>query len=292
MLQKGTVLFNKYLIEKQLGRGGMGSVYLCTNIEIGNKCALKHITNTNGTKFNFAEELILKKLNHAILPRIMDIIYQDYDTYIIESYIEGISLDKKLGLLTYISEEQALKWISDICGQLRYLHELKPMPIIYRDVKPSNIIITPQDTAVLVDFGIAAEKSTKSINLVATLNYAAPEQLNCDNVIDEGLDIYSIGVLLHQLVLGYLPEKERWKRKNYLNISNKTADIIEKCLHNRRIDRYKDVLKLEEDIEKAKKYLLIRNRNVVMLSKVIIGVSLVLTVATLLISIIGFLQHL
>ena len=152
---KNKYLNNKYKLERKIAKGGMSSIYLCTNIELGNKWIAKQ-TDKRYSGFIYEEE-ILKKLNHISLPKIIDICKDNSDIYIIESYIEGISMQKKLENLGKLKVDKVIDYSLQLCEVLIYLHNMKPMPIIHKDIKPSNIIITEYDKLVLIDFGISEE---------------------------------------------------------------------------------------------------------------------------------------
>ncbi|MDI3477163.1 MAG: eukaryotic-like serine/threonine-protein kinase, partial [Thermoanaerobacterium sp.] len=142
MLNPGQIFDSKYEILKILGSGGMGTVYLAQNIKLGTLWAIKEVNKKLGDRVNLlAEPNILKKLSHPSLPRIFDIIEDESHIYIIMDYIEGIPLDKELEKRESFPEKQVVEWAKQICEALKYLHSMKPNPIIYRDMKPSNLII-------------------------------------------------------------------------------------------------------------------------------------------------------
>ena len=158
----------------------MSRVYLGENIKLGTLWAIKEIKKTNDRKIDFyVEPNILKKLSHPALPRIFDIIESDEFLYIIVDYIEGDSLDKALINEGKFDEKTVLGWTRQICDVLLYLHNLKPNPVIYRDMKPANIILTKEGCIKLIDFGIAREFKSDSDSdtvYIGTRGYAAPEQ--------------------------------------------------------------------------------------------------------------------
>lgn len=170
----------KYKIIDVLGEGGMGKVYRVQNTNLGNYWAVKQVSKqTNGSIDLLAEPNIMKKLNHPSLPRIFDIL-EDHDyIYIVLDYVEGISLDKLLLSGRRFSEQQVIEWAKQICDVYNYLHKLKPHPIIYRDMKPSNLMVTPNNDIKVIDFGIAREYKVDSRSdtmYLGTEEYAAPEQ--------------------------------------------------------------------------------------------------------------------
>nr|WP_076719182.1 protein kinase [Clostridium pasteurianum] len=146
-LKEGQLFDEKYKIIKQIGKGGMSIVYLAENIRLGTKWAIKVARKDMGEKVDLlAEPNILKNLKHEALPRIIDIISNDNRIYIVEDYIEGTPLNVELKNQEKFSEKIVVEWAKQICNVLEYLHKQKPNPIIYRDMKPSNIILSKIST--------------------------------------------------------------------------------------------------------------------------------------------------
>ncbi|HYE81869.1 MAG TPA: serine/threonine-protein kinase [Clostridia bacterium] len=241
-MKTGEVLNKKYRIEKLLGKGGTGSVYLCTNIELGNKWAMKHIPKEIMNDKTEAEVDILKKLYHISLPRVVDVFKDEQGLYIVESNIEGTTLDRLLKRQGSFALDRVVDWSLELCDILKYLHGIKPSPIIYRDLKPSNIILTQGNRLVLVDFGISKEFSRlhpKDTMLAGTSVYAAPEQLIKGGITDQRTDIYNLGATMYQLLHGRLPgpvPDDSIHSKN--KAMGKINGIISKCMENKPEDRY------------------------------------------------------
>lgn len=253
----GETLNKKYKIERLIGKGASGEVYLCRNIELGNLWAVKHIKK-DSSKYELLTEInILKKLNHISLPKIIDVIEDDTGIYIVESFIEGIPLNKLLEAKGTISEEMVVSLAKQLCEVLLYLHNLKPFPIIYRDLKPHNIIITRDNRPVLVDFGISREykgMDRKDTVIAGTPHYAAPEQLTAEGISDVRSDIYSLGVTLHHLLTGVLPKYDDTSLLQYnTGISRNMDYIVRKCIKKDLKDRYQSVEELLSDLNNIKK---------------------------------------
>ncbi|WP_455543023.1 protein kinase domain-containing protein [Intestinibacter sp.] len=250
------ILFNKYKIIKKIGQGGMGSVYLAQNISLGTFWAIKIIEKRRGRGFDLlAEPNMLKKLNHPSLPRIIDIEQDNNYLYIIEDYIEGTPLNKQLEQVGQFAEELVVTWAKQLCEVLLYLHNQKPNPIIYRDMKPANIIIAPDNTVKLVDFGIAREFKTDSLSdttYMGTRGYAAPEQYGKSQT-DERTDIYSLGVTLYHLLTGKNPNDLFYDFRSIKlynpNLSDGIEYIVERCVKTRPDERYQNVGQLLYDLE-------------------------------------------
>lgn len=267
----GKVLNNNYRIDKLLGKGGMSSVYLCTNLKIGNQWAVKHIYHSANSVLE--EEQILKRLNHINLPKIIDIFYDETGTFIVESFIEGQSLDKVINSSQVFTEEQITNWATELSDVLYYLHNLKPYPIIHRDLKPSNLILTKENKLVLIDFGISKQYAMKQDAIVAvSKHYAAPEQFK--GMSDERSDIYSFGVIMFQIATGHLPNMPRFDGLLRDSVSIEIADIILKCLEQDPNERYANVAELKEDLEKLR-YSRIKNVKFDIKRKIALGIAFV-----------------
>lgn len=264
----GELFDGKYRILKMLGQGGMGRVYLAQNVKLGTLWAVKEIGKKTDSKINMlVEPNILKKLNHPALPRIFDIIEDESSLYVIVDYIEGTSLDKKLKDAGKFPEEIVLEWASQMCEVLDYLHSFKPNPIIYRDMKPANIILTNSGHIKLIDFGIAREYKSESENdtvYIGTKGYAAPEQygIGQSNVTT---DIYSFGVTLHHLLTGKspveLPCEIKPVRFYNKDLSENVDNIITKCTKQEPSERYQSVKEIQVDINKICARYKVNNQN-------------------------------
>jgi len=248
----------KYRILKPLGQGGMGRVYLAENIRLGSLWAIKQIRKTEADSRAFpAESAILRKLNHPSLPRIFDILEDESSYYMIVDYIEGESLDKKLKECGSFTEETVLGWAKQICDVLVYLHEFRPNPIIYRDLKPSNIILAGDGSIKLIDFGIAREYKKESSGdtvYIGTRGYAAPEQYGCGQT-SAASDIYSFGVTVYELLTGESPAAGSGGIRQSLygnqRISAEMMQIIEKCTRTDPSQRFRSARELLECLNKT-----------------------------------------
>jgi len=204
MLKTGQILDAKYEIIKVLGQGGMGTVYLCENNRLGNLWAIKEVDSQWKNKIDFlAEPNILKNLSHIGIIRIIDIFYENDNLYIVEDYIEGKTLKEHVDVNGPLSSAMVTDISLQLCSILDYLHSFNP-PIVYRDLKPSNIIIRPNNKVVLIDFGIArAYKSSQEGDtmILGSMGYIAPEQLA--NVQSNAqTDIFSLGSTMFFMLTG------------------------------------------------------------------------------------------
>lgn len=252
----GTILEGRYSIEKVLGQGGQGTVYLARDRNLNMPCAIKEIDLRLPGKINLlAEPEILKQLRHPKLPRINDIIRdQDY-MYIIEEYFEGRNLKDLIVHRDICSEENVIRWAKELAQILQYLHSLKPLPIIYRDMKPANIIIDQEGSVKLIDFGIAREYKAghdSDTVYIGTRGYAAPEQYG-SNQTDERTDIYALGVTLYHVLTGRNPSDPPYEilpiRQVNPGFSEGMERIIARCTCYDPAQRYQSAAELLQDLD-------------------------------------------
>lgn len=252
-----TTTFNDtYEIRSLIGRGGMSTVYLAEHKRLHTRWAVKEVRKQQGARFDFlAESNILKRLQHPMLPRIVDIFEDAENIYIVEDFVEGITLDELLKREKKVDEPLALQWFRDLCGVLRYLHTQQPSPIIYRDMKPSNIMLQPDGSLKLIDFGIAREykeASSGDTTYVGTKGYAAPEQFGKAQT-DARTDIYALGVTMYHLVTGKSPYEPPYQFVPVRELDGKLSHgieyILNKCVQPEPADRYQNVDKLLDDLD-------------------------------------------
>ena len=213
MTQIGTIIDEKYEILREIGRGGMSVVYLAMDTRLNKQWAVKEIRKRGSTKKDeivvnslMAEADMMKRLDHPALPRIVDIIDTGVTIYVVMDYIEGESLDRVLKEEGPQPEERVLDWAKQLCDVLGYLHGQKK-PIIYRDMKPGNVMLKPEGNIKIIDFGIAREykeHSTQDTTVLGTKGYAPPEQYTGQT--DARSDIFALGVTMHQLLTGVVPQ--------------------------------------------------------------------------------------
>ncbi|SCY18150.1 serine/threonine-protein kinase [Alkaliphilus peptidifermentans] len=249
----GKLLKGLYLVEGILGQGGMGKVYLCRNIKLDNLWAVKYIPNKHYKCSQLISEAnILKKLNHIHLPKIIDVFNDEKGTYIVESYIEGITLENAMAKHGPFHEKNVIEWGKQLSDVLIYLHNFKPYPIVYRDMKPSNVMITPENKAVLIDFGISIEYSLQSNSsyIPLTLKFAAPEQL--EGYADQRTDIFNLGIMLYYLLTKNFPTSNDIT-KDLKGITKKLIKVIKKCIEKNPKDRYQRVEDLRTELDSITK---------------------------------------
>ena len=257
MLDKGTVLNGKYSVITTLGTGGMGAVYLARDVD-GRYCAVKEqfLTGIN-RKIVFSEIDILSKLKHPSLPALIDTFAENETQFIVMEYVEGVSLKEVLEKEGRIGEDRVRKWALELAEILRYLHGLDN-PIVYRDLKPANIMLDPEGHIHLIDFGIAQEygEETNDSNKFSakTKGYAAPEQYDKRYGADVRTDIYALGVTLHYLLSGKNPNEPPFVfqrlRKFDKHISRAMEELVNTCLQPRPTQRYSTAEELKQALLK------------------------------------------
>lgn len=216
-LPQQTVLQDRYVITQKLGQGGMGAVYHASDRRLSTvSWAIKEMSESAITgplelqqaRDAFRREAeMLAALSHPNLPRVTDHFEQDGKAYLVMEFVPGetlLSFVQRTGLPQPLSRVQ--EWARQLVDVLEYLHSQTP-PIIFRDLKPANIMLTPQGQLKLIDFGIARlfkPGQAKDTQAFGTIGYSAPEQYGRGQT-DARADVYSLGVLLHQLLTGYDP---------------------------------------------------------------------------------------
>ena len=253
----GTIIDGKYEIVAEIGRGGMSVVYLAMDRRLNKQWAIKEAKKKPGNESAvyeltpIAEANLLKSLNHENIVRIVDIIEQDGFIYIVEDYVEGMSLAKEVERGPS-STDDVVTWGVQLCSVFEYLHS-RPQPIIYRDMKPANIQLDPDRKKIkLLDFGIA--KTYKVQNVGDTFNlgtrgYAAPEQFDTNRQSDARTDIFSLGVTLRALLMGKTPNQAEFYddiRKFNPSVSDGMIKVINKATDQNPDKRFQTASEFKE----------------------------------------------
>lgn len=261
MLEIGSLIDGKYKILNEVGHGGMSVVYLAMNERANKQWAIKEVRKDGVKDFEVvkqslvAETNMLKKLSHPSLPDIVDVI-DEYDRFlIVMDYIEGNSLKTALQEYGAQSQKNVIKWAKQLCDVLGYLHSQNP-PIIYRDMKPANIMLKPDGNVVLIDFGTAREYKENNIEdttCLGTMGYAAPEQFGGMGQTDARTDIYCLGATMYHLVTGMNPCEPPYEirpiREIDPTLSGGLERIITKCTQPDPNNRYQSAAELMYDLE-------------------------------------------
>ncbi len=215
-LALGTPLSNeRYKIEKLAAAGGMGAVYRALDTRFNRPCAVKEMLDEfqSDTERNQAvewfgrEATLLLDLSHPCIPHVRDFFVEEGKHYLVMDFIEGRTLGEVLekeGIVAGLNgahgvpEARARSWAQQICSVLAYLHRQNP-PVIFRDLKPSNIMLTDRDEIKLIDFGIARTfQKQQQATIIMTIGYAPPEQLH--GMPEPRSDLYALGATLHRML--------------------------------------------------------------------------------------------
>ena len=214
-LEPGTVLADRYQIERFLAGGGMGVVYIAQDQRLAERqVAIKEIfdrfTNpeerAQAIEYFHREADTLAQLTHPAIPAIFDRFGEGNCHYLVMDFVEGVNLEQEIaGLGGQLPESRVIEIGRELCDVLTYLHSFSP-PIIYRDMKPGNVILRPDGRITLIDFGIARIFSPQGkATLIGTPGFAPPEQYS--GQVDERSDLYSLAATLHYILTGRDPEK-------------------------------------------------------------------------------------
>src|SRR4030066_151519 len=270
-LQPGDVLLNRYAIQSVLGVGGMGAVYCARDLHFPNvvkRVAVKEMINLARDQVihdtiirNFEREAnILATLNHPSIPRIYDYFSQDDRSYLIIEFVDGKDLEAiLLDSKDFFSEAQVVNWAIELCDVISYLHNNKPEPIIFRDIKPSNIMINQHGHILLVDFGIAKTFQTgQKGTMIGTEGYSPPEQYKGEAT--QLADIYALGATLHHLLTKRDPRmeppfsfEERKIRSINPSVTSELEAVVFTALHYEPKERYASAELMKEALIAAAK---------------------------------------
>jgi len=254
MFRAGSLVEGRYQVTAKIGEGGMGKVWLAVDKKLNRTVVLKTIEKT-GTAYHemagktfVTEWSMLKKLHHPGLPILFDVIDRDDLFILVMEYFQGKTLSQLLLEQGAQPQRLVIEWGLQLCDILEYLHNNTP-PIIYRDMKPSNIIQRPDGQLALVDFGSAYEYGSYEAALLGTKKYAAPEQYVVGSQVDARTDIYALGITLYELVTGEVPpvpfNEHKTIRQCNPELSADFERIIERCTQREPSQRFQSVQELK-----------------------------------------------
>jgi outer membrane protein assembly factor BamB/tRNA A-37 threonylcarbamoyl transferase component Bud32 len=267
-LQPGAVLQNRWRVMGVLGVGGMASVYKARDLrfpDVTRYVAVKEMLNLATdpqireiTLRNFEREAnILASLSHPAMPEIYDYFPGSNHVYLVMEFINGKDLEAILNSVPMdkIPIETVRKWAVELCDVLAYLHEHEPEPIIFRDVKPSNVMIDQHGNVRLIDFGIAKIfESGQKGTMIGTEGYSAPEQYKGEAMPSS--DIYAIGATLHHVLTRRDPRleppfsfAERSIRKFNSQVPEEFESIVMKALNYEVHERFVTAREMKEALE-------------------------------------------
>jgi serine/threonine protein kinase len=247
-----------YIVESFLGQGGMGAVYKGIQMPLKRPVAIKILQKGIGAEFEFEERF--RREAYAMAALTHPNIVQVYDCgeagenflFISMELVEGGDLSEclKRGEMT---PERALKLMPQICAGLHFAHE---RGIVHRDIKPANIMLTKDGRAKIADFGLAknfdaaSSFMTKSGLGMGTPDYASPEQYEALRDLDHRSDIYSLGIMMYQLLTGTLPRGAWRAPSSRVAVDSRLDDVVLKAMAPERELRYETAEKLKAEIER------------------------------------------
>ena len=254
-LDPRTLLRKRYVIVRTIGHGGMAAVYEARDTRRGTSCAIKEMSlstvpaneRPQAIQNFLAEARILSRLNHPNLPAFTDFFTEGTRHFLVMEFIDGSTLEDLLEANHGpFSERRVLGWARQLCDVLEYLHSQQP-PIIFRDLKPGNIMLTRGGRIKLIDFGIARlfrSSGAQDTQLLGTPGFAPPEQYGSAQT-DERSDIYSLAMTLFQLMTDAINENGFGLKDvhfNYPHISPPVARVLEKATALKPEDRYQSIV--------------------------------------------------
>lgn len=259
MLNPGTVLENRYEIQKILGKGGSSCVYFAYDRETCRNRAVKEVHKFQNPQAKFLAEQeidLIQRLRYPYFPEIQETIEKEEMYYIVMEYLEGETLAQVLARTGVRPWQQVIRWAKDMCLVLGYLHTCQP-PVIYRDMKPENIMLQPKGNLRLIDFGAAwtdQGQDSRAVVSLGTRGYAAPEQLT-GGTIDARTDIYGLGATMYHLLTRKDPCQfpcEQYSIRHWNpRLPRKLAKIVQKCTRFYPNDRYRSCEELRQALERV-----------------------------------------
>lgn len=265
------VIGGRYRIKAVLGEGGTAKVFLAERHDAKNgkrnagnngepaaamRYALKEIPMEKAQRAGMLAELrVAEKLFHPALPHVWEAFEEKGNVYIVMDYVEGTALDKILKEQGALPQDQAVEYAMQLCRAITYLHGFHP-PIIYRDVKPANVILQKDGRVKLVDFGAIRQKESRKRRdtlPLGTPGYAAPEQYRHHRQSDVRTDVYGLGVTLYHMLTGHDPGEPPYKicrvREWNRGLSTELERIVVKCTRPSPGRRYQSCAALLKALE-------------------------------------------
>jgi outer membrane protein assembly factor BamB/tRNA A-37 threonylcarbamoyl transferase component Bud32 len=263
-LQAGVTLANRYSIQEVIGIGGMGSVYRARDMHFPNVTklvAVKEMINTAPDPLvretivqNFEREAnLLATLHHPSIPRIYDYFTVESRSYLVLEFIHGKDMEAIINdAKTFLPEDMVLTWAIELCDVLDYLHKHKPDPIIFRDMKPSNVMVNSNGDVMLVDFGIAKTfQSGIKGTMIGTEGYSPPEQYRGEAT--QAADIYALGATIHHALSRRDPRleppfsfAERPLRRINSSVSPEMESVVNMALEYKPESRFKTTADMKQ----------------------------------------------
>lgn len=239
---QGLILDNSYMVLDTFEHGGMSQLYMVRRLRDNLTAVLKlcDCDNTVACESLINEASILSQLSHLPVPQIYDYLTIGKCPAFVMEYIEGLTLNKYISIERFCDVDMIVNICLEICKVVNYMHNIVP-PVFYCDMKPSNVIITKERSAILIDFGAVLQYDTGKVikgtwRKIGTDGYAAPEQMDTYSLIDARTDIYGIGMLMKYMYNVCTKRNHRLEH------------IISRCTRKDKIYRYSECAELMCDI--------------------------------------------
>lgn len=266
---KYKLISKRYRIIKKIASGGMADIFLGDDLKLNRKVAVKILSANYAGDRNFvarfkSEAQILARLNHPNIVQVYDWGEFNGSYFICMEYVEGESLKEIIEKKGPLPPETIADYAIQISSALLTAHKNN---LIHRDIKPQNILVTPEEKVKVTDFGIAKSLTTdvtKTLNIMGTVHYISPEQAKGE-VLDYRTDIYSLGIVLYEMLTADVPfrgsnsidislkhinEKPLKPSELMENIPEKLEDIIMHCMEKNPLARYPTIRELIGDLQK------------------------------------------
>jgi serine/threonine protein kinase len=260
-----------YTIQSQLGKGGMATVYKAYRPDLDRYVAIKVIDPSLAKEKDFIERFtrearVIAKFNHPHIVQVYDFGRYNGQAYYVLNFIDGQTLQERM-TKSPLSNLEILEVVLAVGGALQYAHNCG---VLHRDIKPSNVMIARDGIIYLTDFGLAKSIENSSSltdeKIVGTPHYISPEQAQSNPMIDEGTDIYSLGVMIYEMVVGCLPYdgktafsiiEDHIHRPPPLptsikpNLPQDVEAVILQAMAKQRSDRYESITGLVKAFQRA-----------------------------------------
>jgi serine/threonine protein kinase len=209
MVEIGTILQDRYLIERHIGAGGMGAVYAAIDQRFESRVAIKETFYTEDElREAFEREArLLNSLHHPVLPHVSDYFTEGNKYFLVMEYIDGEDLSEALKREGGFAVADVMRWTDNLLDALDYLHSQTP-PIVHRDIKPQNLKLTPRGDIILLDFGLAKLNTTDTTGVKSVFGYSrkySPLEQIQGTGTDARSDIFSLGATIYHLLTGKPP---------------------------------------------------------------------------------------
>lgn len=244
----------RYVLLRELGNGATSRVYLAADRRDGNKYAVKCFESVQAFDVAREEMVVTGRLRHPGIPVIYESETNRDGGRIVMEYVPGMTWKEHLRKNGVLTEEQAVAWGMELCDILSYMHRQDPA-VIYRDLKPGNLMITPAGRVKLIDFGavvVGRNGAGFAAEPIGTKGFAAPEQFVRNGRVDTRTDIYGFGATMLQMMTGrhpaHMPGYKLEGKQEGARLSQKMRAILLKCIETEPDRRYRFCEEIKRDL--------------------------------------------